>query len=472
MSTLSAQRYHEPFRPQFHYSAPQSWLNDPNGLIYYEGEYHLFYQHHPAGVVWGPMHWGHAVSTDLIHWETLPIALYPDEHGTIFSGTVVDDADNTSGLVPGGGLVAIYSYNTQTQGAAYSTNRGRTWTKYDGNPILPALRHDFRDPKIFWRDGQWIMVIAAGQSIMFLASPDLLHWGVVSEFHGGCSGGVWEVPDLFPLTVDGVTRWVLIASVNPGAPAGGGGTRYFIGGFDGRTFTDDYPDQTLWFDWGADNYAGTTFNNAPDGRRLFLGWMSNWAYAELTPTSVWRGAMTIPRELSLLKTPDGFRVVQRPVDSLADLRSPLSAWENLLLDGDLLLDALRGQTLDIELEVELGGSQSVGVAIGSEPESTVKVAYDAQMRRLVFNRPDSGIDRFTPEFYAPLEPVNGRIKLRLLIDHSSVEVFANDGIVTMTGQIFPDATAVPHLRLFSRDGSAQVIALRAYQVRSIWNPVR
>ena len=469
MSTLPAQRYNEPFRPQFHYSAPQSWLNDPNGLVYYEGEYHLFYQYHPDGVIWGPMHWGHAVSIDLIHWETLPIALYPDEHGTIFSGTVVVDADNTSGLVPGGGLVAIYSYNTQTQGAAFSTDRGRTWTKYDGNPILPALRHDFRDPKVFWHDGQWTMIIAAGQSIMLLTSPDLLHWEAVSEVQGGFPGAVWEVPDLFPLTVDGVMKWVLIVSINPGAPAGGGGTRYFIGSFDGHTFTDDYPDQTLWFDWGADNYAGTTFNDVPDGRRFFIGWMSNWAYAERTPTSVWRGAMTIPRELSLVTTAYGIRLVQRPVDSLRELLSPLGAWENMPLDGVFSLGVLSGQTLDLELEVELGSVQQVGVVIGNEADSAVQVAYDVRTRRLVLSRPQGGIDRFTPEFYAPLEPVDGRIKLRLLVDHSSVEAFANDGIVTMTAQVFP-ADSVAQGRLFARGGSARVAVLRVYQVESIWDP--
>jgi fructan beta-fructosidase len=228
-SAQSIQLYDEPFRPQFHYSAPHSWLNDPNGLVYWDGEYHLFYQYHPHDVIWGPMHWGHAVSTDLIHWETLPIALFPDEHGTIFSGCVVVDADNTSGLVPGGGLVAIFSYHTQTQGVAYSTDRGRTWTKYQDNPILSALRPDFRDPKVFWHETNWVMVLAAGHSIMFLTSPDLLHWEIVSEFDGHYREGVWEVPDLFPMTLNEVTKWVLIVSVNPTAPAGGGGTCYYIG---------------------------------------------------------------------------------------------------------------------------------------------------------------------------------------------------------------------------------------------------
>jgi fructan beta-fructosidase len=321
-------------------------------LVYFEGEYHLFYQYHPNDVVWGPMHWGHAVSKDLIHWETLPIALFPDEHGTIFSGCVVVDADNTSGLVSGGGLVAVYSYHTQAQGVACSQDCGRTWIKYENNPVLPALQRDFRDPKVFWYEDRWVMVIAAGRTLMFLRSPDLLHWETMSEFDGSYRGGIWEVPDLFPMEIEGVTKWVLIVSVNPTAPAGGGGTRYFVGSFDGRAFIDDYPDQTLWFDWGADNYAGSTYSNIADERRLFIAWMNNWVYAEIIPTSVWRGAMTIPRELSLIRTTEGIRLAQRPVSALDKLRKPLGVWENLVVGGEKTLDALNGRALDIECEFE------------------------------------------------------------------------------------------------------------------------
>ena len=271
--------YSEPYRPQFHFSPPNGWMNDPNGLVYYEGEYHLFYQHNPAAAVWGPMHWGHAVSRDLVHWENLPIALYPDAIGAIWSGTVVVDADNTSGLVPGGGLVALFSYENQTQGAAFSTDRGRTWQMYASNPILPALETDFRDPKVIWHQptARWVMVISAKQVIKFFTSENLLDWEFASDFGDwGFYGGVWEVPDLFPLSVDGQEKWVLIVSINPGGPAGGNGTRYYIGDFDGQTFTNDYPGTLTWLDYGADNYAGTTWNNAQDGRRLFAGWMSNW----------------------------------------------------------------------------------------------------------------------------------------------------------------------------------------------------
>jgi fructan beta-fructosidase len=465
--TQSTQLYDEPFRPQFHYSAPHAWLNDPNGLVYFEGEYHLFYQYHPNDVIWGPMHWGHAVSVDLIHWETLPIALFPDEHGTIFSGCVVVDAENTSGLVPGGGLVAIFSYHKQTQGVAYSTDRGRTWTKYQDNPILPALRQDFRDPKVFWHETKWVMVLAAGRSIMFLTSPDLLHWETASEFDGHYRGGVWEVPDLFPMRINGVTKWVLIISVNPTAPAGGSGTRYCIGNFDGYAFTDEYPDQILWFDWGADNYAGSTYSNVGDERRLFIGWMNNWAYAEIIPTSVWRGAMTLPRELSLVNTAEGIRLSQHPILALRDLRIPLGVWENIPVEGEMTLDALTGQTLDIESEFALKDALSFGFDFFTSGVNSVRVSYDVNEHQLVFSRPDAGLRNFNTTFSAPLEPVNNRIRLRIVVDRSSVEVFANDGILAMTSQIFPD-TQTTQVQLFARNGIAQMNSLRAYQLQSIW----
>jgi fructan beta-fructosidase len=413
------------------------------------------------------MHWGHAVSPDLIHWETLPIALYPDELGTMFSGCVVIDANNTSGLVPGGGLVALFTYHTQAQGAAYSTDRGRTWTKYAGNPIIPALRQDFRDPKVLWHNGKWVMVLSAGTSLMFLSSPDLLHWEITGEFNGGYEAGVWEVPDLFPMTIDGSTKWVLIISVNPTAPAGGSGTRYCIGSFDGRTFIDDYPDQRLWFDWGADDYAGTTFYNAPEGRYQFVAWMNNWAYAELIPTSVWRGALTIPRELRLLNTEAGVRLAQSPVDALHRLRVPLGQWERFTVGGTLALDSLAGQALDLEIEFELRDAQVFGVELFSTEMGGVQLSYDAKTQQLVFRRSNGDIDNFNPAYSAPLVAVDQRIRLRILVDRSSVEIFTADGLLTMTSQVFPEVDT-PCIRLFTLDGAVHVRSLCAYQIQSIW----
>ncbi len=464
--TYSEKLYDEAYRPQYHYSPPHSWTNDPSGLVYYEGEYHLFFQFHPGALVWGPMHWGHAVSKDMIHWETLPIAMYPDDNGTIFTGCVVVDAENTSGLVPGGGLVAVFTFHPQTQGIAYSQDAGRTWTKYAGNPVLPALHKDFRDPKVIWYGDHWVAAFTTGSSILFMQSPDLIHWEQVGEFTSGYPG-LWEVPDLFPVEIGGVTKWVLLVSINGTAPAGGSGTCYFIGSFDGRTFTDENPDQLLWLDWGADNYAGTTYANVEAGRHLFIGWMNNWAYANRIPTSVWRGAMTIPRELGLAQTPEGIRLVQRPVAALNVLRMPLGSWEDRAVAGELALDALEGQLLDIECEFEAEDARRFGLDLFVTSESRVRIAYDTEAQRLLFQRPEAGIADFNPEFSAALAPVEGRIRLRVLVDRSSVEVFANDGLLALTGQIFTEPEA-KQVRLFAENGTAILRSLSAYALRSIW----
>jgi fructan beta-fructosidase len=292
----SGMAVYETYRPQYHFTPQTGWMNDPNGMVYYEGEYHLFYQHYPDSTVWGPMHWGHAVSQDLIHWQHLPVALYPDKLGYIFSGSAVVDWNNTSGLgtAEAPPMVAIYTYHDpggerqgridfQTQGIAYSVDKGRTWTKYEKNPVLPnpGIR-DFRDPKVSWNEvsKQWVMTLAVKDHIEFYGSPDLKKWSKLSEFGNtiGAHGGVWECPDLFSLKDgEGNSKWVLFVSINPGGPQGGSATQYFIGNFDGKNFM---PQDTLarWIDYGADNYAGVTWSDIPasDGRRLFIGWMSNW----------------------------------------------------------------------------------------------------------------------------------------------------------------------------------------------------
>ncbi|MDH5381668.1 MAG: glycoside hydrolase family 32 protein, partial [Cyclobacteriaceae bacterium] len=294
----------EKYRPQYHFTPPSQWMNDPNGMVYYEGEYHLFYQHYPDSNVWGPMHWGHAVSKDMVSWEHLPIALYPDTLGYIFSGSAVIDWNNSSGL--GNDLhppmVAIFTYHNpigaeegridyQTQGLAYSLDKGRTWTKYENNPVLknPGII-DFRDPNVAWNETlqQWVMILAVKDHIEIYTSPNLIAWEKQSEFGQtiGGHGGVWECPDLFTLTDNnGIERWVMLLSINPGGPQGGSATQYFIGNFDGKTFTP-MDSITRWVDHGADNYAGVTWSDIPksDGRRLFMGWMSNWQYANVVPT--------------------------------------------------------------------------------------------------------------------------------------------------------------------------------------------
>ena len=369
--------YHEPQRPQFHFSPPQMWMNDPNGMVYYKGEYHLFYQHYPEDKVWGPMHWGHAVSKDLVYWRNLPIALYPDSLGLIFSGSAVIDWKNTSGFGINGQppMVAMFTHHLmagekagrsdfQYQSIAYSNDAGRSWTKYKGNPVIPnpGIR-DFRDTKVIWHEGskQWIVVLAAQNQVRFYGSPDLKNWTFLSNFgaeHGN-HGGVWECPDFFPLKVSGSnqTKWVLLQSINPGGPNGGSATQYFVGEFDGKSFrNDNAPDKVLWIDWGRDNYAGVTWSDAPAGRRLFMGWMSNWDYAQNVPTHPWRSATTVARELSLRQTSEGLRVFSQAIPEQKKLRAKGFTLSPQSLSGTLDVGKKSGLSpaqLEVELEVML-----------------------------------------------------------------------------------------------------------------------
>ena len=314
--TCSGQEvYQEPYRPQIHFSPKTGWMNDPNGLVYYEGKYHMFFQYYPDSTVWGPMHWGHAVSSDLLHWKELSIALYPDSLGYIFSGSAVVDKDNKSGFGMNGKnpLVAIYTQhdpvgekagttNFQNQSIAYSLDAGNNWTKYSGNPVLktPGLK-DFRDPKVCWYPEQkkWIMTLAAGDRVIFYSSGDLKTWKKESEFgmDRGAHGGVWECPDLLSYTIDDRKLWLLLVSINPGGAQGGSSTQYFTGSFDGHVFLAS-DTLTRWADYGPDNYAGVTWSNTGD-EKIFMGWMSNWQYGTKVPTGKWRSAMTIPRKLEL-----------------------------------------------------------------------------------------------------------------------------------------------------------------------------
>lgn len=474
MQTTST--YQETYRPQFHYSPPTAWMNDPNGLVYFEGEYHLFYQYHPDDTVWGPMHWGHAVSPDLVYWETLPIALYPDELGTIFSGSIVIDYNNTAGFGENA-MVAIYSYNTQTQAVAYSTDRGRTWTKYEGNPVMDAIGPDFRDPKVFWHEptNQWVMVISAGREAQFYTSPNLIDWTFASRFAAGHIVSVWEVPDLVPLQIDGETKWVLIISVGGNAPAGGSGIQYFIGDFDGQTFTNDNPAGTvLWMDYGPDNYAGTSWSNTANGEILYIGWLNNWVYANTIPTSTWRGATTLPRQLTLTHTAEGIRLVQTVVAAFDQLRTPVGTWDNVDVNGSLILDGVHGRTLEIIAEIETTGSDRFGLEVhrSDDGEQRTRILYNGARESLIIGRSDTTplgtISGFNPAFGAPLPLDDHRIRLHIYVDESSVEVFAQDGLTTMTAQTFVDPAA-DGVSLFADNGSVKIHHMEIYALSSIWS---
>lgn len=472
------------YRPAFHFTPPKHWTNDPNGLVYFRGEYHLFYQHNPLDSVHGPMYWGHAVSHDLLHWEHLPVALHPDEYGMIFSGSAVVDWHNTTGFFADEpGLVAIFTQHLedthgrpakQRQSLAYSCDSGRTWCMYAGNPVLASpTEPDFRDPKVFWYEpgDHWIMVLAVRDRVSFYSSPDLKSWSYLSSFSGGSLAGVWECPDLFPLAVEGSddTRWVLEVDINPGAVAGGSGGQYFVGWFDGKQFTPDgKTDTPRWLDYGRDHYAGVSWSDIPagDGRRLWLGWMSNWQYANVTPTVGWRGAMTVPRELSLRPCGEQLTLVQRPVREVETLRRPLEdrSGENVTPEAPLHL-ADMGQYLDIVLDCRVDSCSEWYLRVcASESEETL-IGYDGTRQALFVDRSRSGNVDFDPEFagrrYAPLVVDDNSIGLRVLVDRCSFEVFADDGCVSMTELVFP-AAGSGDLTLLAVDGSLRVERLLVF----------
>jgi len=475
----------EPYRPQYHFTPSEKWMNDPNGLVYFAGEYHLFYQHNPDDTVWGSMHWGHAVSRDLVNWQHLPIALAPDENGMIFSGSAVVDWNNTAGFGKEA-MVAIFTHHSesarQSQSLAYSTDNGRTWTKYEGNPVLepPKNIKNFRDPKVFWygdgETGHWVMAVSGGSVIFFFSSPDLKAWDSTGGFGFGygSTAGLWETPDLFRLPVDGgpETRWVLTVGVQDGGPAGGTGTQYFVGDFDGETFTSENPKDTiLWADFGADFYAAQSWSDVPNGRRIWLGWMNNWRYATSIPTSTWRSAFTIPRELSLRTTTDGIRLFQQPIPEIQDLRSDHEHWQSLQISNTTQFPLL-SSSFELIAEFQIlpnMPADRLGLRIVTEDGDFTTIGYATKPQQLFIDRSQCSKTEFSPAFsgvhLAPLEPENGVIRLHIFVDRASVEVFANDGRVVLTDQIFPCGEN-SELEIFSDGGEVRLDSLEMYGLQS------
>ncbi|WNS43613.1 PfkB family carbohydrate kinase [Paenibacillus sp. MMS20-IR301] len=483
------------YRPGFHFSPPTGWANDPNGLVYCEGSYHLFYQNHPYSNKWGPMHWGHAISKDLIHWEHAPIALYPDEHGAIFSGCCVVDWKNSSGLFGDSyGLVAIFTHADsnpvtgqprQRQSLAYSSDKGETWHKYEGNPVLAEDELiDFRDPKVFWhpQSARWIMVIVAGDHARFYESANLLEWSLTGKFGSGegSHDGVWECPDLFALPVDdtGRSKWVLIISIgdHPDCPEGSR-TQYFIGEFDGNTFINDNPaDHILWLDYGRDNYAGVTWSDIPeqDGRRVIIGWMSNWKYANETPTGSWRGAMTLPRALSLTSKDGSVVLTQMPVREVARLRNESLSWEAITVTPEVpFKQETNNDLIEIEAEIDVRSGEEVQLQLKSSGQSVIVIGYDPAKEWLSIDRSKSGVTDFHPEFgckhSARIAAVNGQLKLHIWLDRNSVEVYANHGLVVLTDQVFPDAP-IEKVEISTKSGQIVLDSLQIHTLHSIHIP--
>lgn len=442
--------FNEQHRPQLHFTPQKSWMNDPNGMVFYNGTYHLFYQYYPDSTVWGPMHWGHATSKDMVHWQHQPIALYPDSLGYIFSGSAVADVHNTSGFGKDGKvpLVAIYTSHDakgekagkndyETQSIAYSLDEGKTWTKYSNNPVLknPGIR-DFRDPKVSWLEEgkKWIMTLATQDHITFFSSPNLKDWTKESEFGKdlGAHGGVWECPDLFALNEGGKKHWVLVVNLNPGGPNGGSATQYFVGDFDGHQFTP-YQTDTRWIDYGPDEYAGITWSNTGD-RKVFLGWMSNWQYANRVPTQKWRSAMTVPRELRLEKVGEKYLVASKPVEELNAITEPA---EN---PGDAMSGKLSGPA---KLSIKTARAESFTVTLSNAQGQKVTLGYDKPSNSYFVDRTASGKVDFEKGFAArhtaPRFANSETIDLTVIIDKASVELFADGGLTVMTQIFFPDS---------------------------------
>ena len=480
--------YQEPYRPQFHFSPKEKWMNDPNGLVYNDGIYHLFYQYYPEDIVWGPMHWGHATSKDLFHWEHQPIALYPDENGYIFSGSAVLDKGNTSGLGTEGidPLVAIFTYhdperakaNTmdhQTQGIAYSNDNGKTWNKYENNPVLQNPgKMDFRDPKVFWHEdsNKWVMALAVGDHAEFYSSSDLKNWTFMSEFGKdiGAHGGVWECPDLIKMKVNGTNeeKWVLLISINPGGPNGGSATQYFVGDFDGASFSTTQK-EVKWVDHGADNYAGVTYNNAPDGRHVFLGWMSNWNYAQEVPTEKWRSAMSLPRELSLGEDENGYFVSSQVLEAFENLTRTVLSRERLSL-GDTI--SLKGSFDAAEVKWKQNLNQPVEIVFKNEVGEFIRIRLLPENGRIEFDRSKSGKTGFSDSFAdkvhtAPFAPRDAVVDVRMILDRASLELFVDEGRYVMTEIFFP-GRAYDEMLLYS-SANATITDLNINSVSKTWN---
>ena len=479
----------ETFRPAMHYTARDTWLNDPNGLVFHEGTYHLYYQNNPFGNVHSNMSWGHATSTDLVNWEEQPVAIPCDNTEEIFSGSIVVDHGNTSGFSNDGAdpLVAIYTSaykpasahpGIQAQSLAWSTDGGYSWTKYAGNPVLTRDSPEFRDPKVFRYEGPagsyWVMaaVEAHDYAVLLYRSDNLKTWEYLSTFGpANGTGGIWECPDLFELPLDGDagnTRWVLTVNMNPGGPNCGSAGQYFVGQFDGVTFSSEttltegmqdperVPDYQ-WLDWGRDYYAAVSFSNVPDGRRLMIGWMNNWQYANHIPTSPWRSPMSLVRDVTLTFVNGQPRLVQQPAAEYTANSVPVPA-QQLQLDGTVAVD---GGTAVQQIQVTFtpGTAEEYGVAVrGGEDGGATRIGIRPVSGELLVDRTNSGDTGFHDAFpsvsTAPIQPgPDGTYSLQIFIDQCSVEIFAQDGLVTLTELVFPDPSATS-LALYSSGGTA------------------
>lgn len=445
----------EMFRPVYHHTPVYGWMNDPNGMFYKDGAYHLYFQYNPYGSVWGNMHWGHSTSTDLMHWNFEGCAIVPDAWGAIFSGSCVVDHNNTAGFGKGA-VVAFYTSakatpwgDVQSQSMAYSLDNGKTFTKYEGNPILTSSEKDFRDPKVFWYapGKHWVMMLAVGQHMEIYSSVNLKEWKKESEFGAmqGAHGGVWECPDLVEIPVEGTRekKWVLICNLNPGGPFGGSAAQYFVGSFDGKKFVNESPTQTKWMDWGKDNYATVTWNNAPDGRCIALGWMSNWQYANNVPTRQYRSANTLARDLTLYREGQELFLKSTPSVEVKKARGKKVSIPSFKVSEKHeivnLFEDNQG-AYEVEILIQNAGASKIAFCLLNDKGEKVSMYYDLNRKQFVMDRSESGTVDFSKDFPAvTVAPANvdKELVLRLFVDRSSIEAFGEDGKFVMTNLVFP-----------------------------------
>jgi len=481
--------YQELYRPVYHFSPAINWTNDPNGLLYFDGEYHIFYQYNPFGNKWGHMSWGHAISKDLIHWQHLPLAIPEADKVMIFSGSCVADIENSSGFGTKGGaipLVAIYTGHriedtakpndyTQAQYIAYSLDKGRTWTKYSGNPVLDIHQKDFRDPKVFWYapTKSWIMalVLPKEYKVQFYGSSNLKEWKHLSDFGpAGDTSFIWECPDLVQVSVQGQPsqkKWVLLNSVQFAM-------QYFVGEFDGVSFHNENPPSKIFRpDLGPDYYAAITYNNLPKQQQpVLLGWANSWRYANSIPTYPWKSAMATPRNLWLEKSGNEWLLVQKPLPALLALRSEHFQQQNIKLKESYPLER-EGQSWELDLDFisPAGGKTIISFAKGKE--HATEIIYDAKTTSLLFNRTNSGNTSFHPDFLPnskfsyPLAASNGHIQLQIFFDHSIVEIFSDAGKKVFTAQLFPEA-GDQKISIGSVGGETQIRQLDWWKLKSAW----
>nr|WP_235777953.1 DUF4980 domain-containing protein [Phocaeicola plebeius] len=472
----------ESFRPVYHHTPAYGWMNDPNGMFYKDGLYHLYFQYNPYGSVWGNMHWGHSTSTDLMHWKFEGCAIVPDAWGAIFSGSCVVDHENTAGF----GKEAVVAFYTsakstpwgdiQMQSMAYSLDNGKTFTKYEGNPILTSSEKDFRDPKVFWYapGKHWVMILAVGQHMEIYSSVNLKEWKKESEFGAmqGAHGGVWECPDLVEIPVEGTRekKWVLICNLNPGGPFGGSAAQYFVGSFDGKKFVNESPTQTKWMDWGKDNYATVTWNNAPDGRCIALGWMSNWQYANNVPTRQYRSANTLARDLTLYREGQELYLKSTPSVEVKKARGKKVSIPSFKVSEKHeivnLFEDNQG-AYEVEIVIQNAGASKIAFCLLNDKGEKVSMYYDLNRKQFVMDRSESGTVDFSKDFPAvTVAPVNvdKELTLRLFVDRSSIEAFGEDGKFVMTNLVFPSQPYVKMCFEADKNGYA-VKALNVYKLQ-------